>query len=89
MITPTIFYVGYTIVQEELSNELKKKWRFYVNRTTVLLFYGLAFLVYISGWSDKGISGLELIQIGSTLFYFPVYGELSWIFNIQCSSFYS
>ena len=81
MITPTIFYVGYTIVQETLSNDLKKKWRFLVNRTTVLLFYALALLVYISGWSDKGISGLELIQIGSNIFYFPVYGELSWIFN--------
>ena len=81
MITPTIFYIGYTIVQEILPNDLKKKWRFFVNRTTVLLFYGLAFLVYISGWSDKGISGLELIQIGSNIFYFPVYGELSWIFN--------
>ena len=83
MITPTIFYVGYTIVQETLSNDLKKKWRFFVNRTTVLLFYGLAFFVYISGWSHKGISGLELIQIGSNLFYFPIYGELSWVFNIN------
>lgn len=80
MITPTIFYVGYTVVQEILSNDFKKKWRFFVNRTTVLLLYGLAFLVYISGWSDKGISGLELIQIGSNTFYFPVYGELSWFF---------
>ena len=81
MLTPTIFHIGYTIVQEMLPTELKKKWRFFVNRTTVLLFYGLAFLVYVSGWSHKGISGLELIQIGSSLFYFPVYGELSWIFN--------
>ncbi|KAA0955524.1 EAL domain-containing protein [Sporosarcina sp. ANT_H38] len=81
MITPTIFYIGYTIVHEILPNDLKKKWRLFVNRTTVLLFYGLAFLVYISGWSHKGISGLELMQIGSNTFYFPVYGELSWIFN--------
>ena len=81
MITPTIFYIGYTIVQEILPNDLKKKWRFLVNRTTVLLFYALSLLVYISGWSDKGISGLELMQIGSNIFYFPVYGELSWIFN--------
>ena len=81
MITPTIFYIGYTIVQEILPNDLKMKWRFFVNRTTVLLSYGLAFLVYISGWSHKGVSGLELMQIGSNIFYFPVYGELSWIFN--------
>ena len=81
MITPMIFHIGYTIVQEMLPNELKKKWRFLVNRTTLLLSYGLAFLVYVSGWSHKGISGLELMQIGSSIFYFPVYGELAWIFN--------
>jgi len=81
MITPTIFYIGYTIVQEILPKDLKKKWRFFVNRTTVLLFYGLASVVYISGWSHKGIIGLELMQIGTNIFYFPVYGELSWIFN--------
>ncbi|WP_162212717.1 sensor domain-containing protein [Lysinibacillus contaminans] len=81
MVTPTIFYVGYTIVQEILANEFKKKWSFLVNRTTVLLSYALALLVYIIGWSDKGVSGLELIQIGSNIFYYPVNGDLSWIFN--------
>jgi len=81
MITPTIFYVGYTIVQETFSNDLKKKWRFLVNRATVLLLYSLSLVAYIVGWSDKGISGLELIQIGSHIFYFPIYGELSWVFN--------
>lgn len=81
MITPTLFYVAYTIVQEMLADDLKKKWRFLVNRSTVLLFYAMTFLVYIIGWSDKGVSGLEVIQKGSTIFYFPVYGELSWFFH--------
>ncbi|SER70374.1 EAL domain-containing protein [Psychrobacillus sp. OK032] len=81
MITPTLFYVAYTIVQEILSNDLKRKWRFLVNRTTVLLFYAIAILVYITGWSDKGVSGLEPIQNGSNIFYFPVYGELSWFYH--------
>ena len=80
MIPPTIFYIGYGIVQETLPMNLKKKWQFLVNRTTVLLLYGVAFVVYLIGWSDKGVSKIELIQIGSNLFYFPVYGELSWTF---------
>ena len=80
MVTPTIFYVAYTIVQELPANGFKTKWRFIVNRTTVLLSYGLALLAYITGWSDKGISGLETIQLGTNKFYFPINGELSWIF---------
>ncbi|MGE7690088.1 EAL domain-containing protein [Lysinibacillus sp. NPDC097214] len=81
MVTPTILYIGYTIVQEILPDDFKKKWCFLVNRTTVLLSYGMALLVYIIGWSDRGINGLELVQIGSNIFYYPVNGELSWIFN--------
>lgn len=80
MITPTIFHIAYTIVSEVLPNDMKIKWQFFVNRTTVFLFYGVAFFVYATGWSDNGIQNIELIQIGSSIFYFPVYGELSWIF---------
>ena len=81
MLTPTILYIGYTIVQEMLTDELKAKWRFVVNRTTVFFSYVLASLVYIIGWTDKGIAGLELMEFDSNLFYFPINGELSWIFN--------
>ncbi|MFC7686546.1 EAL domain-containing protein [Ureibacillus sp. GCM10028918] len=80
MITPAIFHIGYTIVQEILPDHLQKKWQNFVNLPTVLAFYGLAFLVYIVGWSDNGVSTLELIQIDSNTFYFPVYGELYWTF---------
>ena len=81
MITPTILYIGYTIVQEILPQELKKKWRMFVNRTTVFLSYALASLAYIIGWTNQGITGLELIQFDSFKFYFPINGELSWFFN--------
>ena len=81
MVTPTIFHIGYTIVQEELSDDLKKRWSNLVNRKTLLLFYACSLFVYIIGWSDKGIKGLELIQMRIDAFYFPVYGELSWIFS--------
>lgn len=80
MITPVFFHVGYTIVQEILPEEMQKKWKPYVNRTTLYLIYGLAFLVYIVGWSKNGVSSLELMQVGSNEFYFPVYGKLSWTF---------
>ncbi|MDS9472608.1 EAL domain-containing protein [Sporosarcina pasteurii] len=87
MITPTFFYLGYTIVQEMLPKDLAKKWQLFINRSTVLLFYGIAFFVYIISWSDKAIQRIELMNIGSSIFYFPVYGELSWIyiFNIMLS----
>lgn len=81
MLTPAVFHIGYTIVQEILPDHLQKKWLSFVNRTTVLLFYGLAFLVYIVGWSSTGVKELELLQIDSNQFYFPVYGELSWTFH--------
>ena len=81
MVTPTVFHVGYTIVQEELSDALKKRWSKLVNRKTLLLFYAYSLFVYIIGWSDKGIKGLELVQIEKDEFYFPVNGELSWIYS--------
>ena len=81
MVTPTIFYIGYTIIQDTFTDDLKKKWRFLVNRTTVFFFYVLAFIVYAIGWSKEGISDLVLIQIGANTFYFPVYGNLHWVFT--------
>lgn len=83
MLTPTIFYVGYTIVQEMLPSEYQKKWRSIVNRTTVFISYAFALFVYIIGWSSKSIRGLERIQMDTSVFYFPVDGELSWIFNFN------
>src|SRR4051812_306534 len=32
MLTPMIFHIGYTLVQEMLPTALKEKWRFLVNR---------------------------------------------------------
>ena len=82
MVTPTIFHIGYTIVQEELPDALKKRWS--KSLSTVKHFYyfmPIPYLVYITGWSDKGIKGLELVQIEKDVFYFPVNGELSWIYS--------
>ena len=81
MVTPTVFHVGYTIVQGELSDDMKERWSHIMNRKTLLLIYAYSLFNYIIGWSDKGITSLELVSIGESEFYFPVYGELSWIFN--------
>lgn len=81
MVTPIVFHIGYTIVRDELQNASKKRWSKLVNRKTLLLFYAYSLFVYITGWSDKGIKGLELVQIEKDVFYFPVDGELSWIYH--------
>ncbi|PYF08293.1 sensor domain-containing protein [Ureibacillus chungkukjangi] len=81
MVTPTLFYIGYIMVQETLSNDLQKKWRFLVNRTTVIISYVLAFIVYLIGWTSSGIKDLQLIQEGTNIFYFPIYGEHHWVFQ--------
>ncbi len=81
MVTPTILYIGYSIVQELLLDEYKKKWSILVNGTTVFLAYVLSLYVYIVGWSVYEIKGLELIQYGSNTFYYPINGELAWIYN--------
>ncbi|WP_455717496.1 putative bifunctional diguanylate cyclase/phosphodiesterase, partial [Anaerosporobacter sp.] len=81
MVTPTILYIGYTIVQELLHDEYKKKWSLFVNGTTVFIGYVLSLYVYIVGWSVYEIKGLELVQYGSNTFYYPINGELAWIYN--------
>ena len=81
MVAPMIFYIGYTIVEEVLSEEDSKKWRIIFNRKFVFLSFFLAIVAYIIGWTNKGVAGLELMQKGSNVFYFPIDGELSWVFN--------
>ena len=88
MVTPLIFYIGYTIVQEVLSAEYRKKWRYIMNSYTVVISFGLAAVTYIVGWTDKGVSGLELIHKGSNAFYFPIDGELSWVFSSNLVMFF-
>ena len=87
MITPMLFHLGYIIAQEMSASELKKKWRLLVNRNVVLILYVISFLVYLSSWSEYGIRDLVLLEIGQSIFYFPVYGELSWIFYTNIALF--
>ncbi|WP_394232304.1 putative bifunctional diguanylate cyclase/phosphodiesterase [Niallia oryzisoli] len=81
MVTASLFHIAYMIVQEELPNESKSKWRKLVNRKTLIFFYTVSFLAYLTSWSHEGVKDLELIRTGTIDFYFPVSGELGWIFN--------
>ena len=89
MVSPAIFHIGYTIVQEELSDGLKKRWNKLVNRKTLGLFYAYSLLVYIIGWTNKGITGLELVTIENNRFYFPINGDLAWIYDLMFFSLFS
>ncbi|SOC39960.1 putative bifunctional diguanylate cyclase/phosphodiesterase [Ureibacillus acetophenoni] len=80
MITPMLFHLGYTIAQEMLSDNLKKKWRFIINKYAVSLLYLIAVVSYLTSYSKYGVQKLELLEVGQSIFYFPVYGELSWVF---------
>ncbi|WP_064093115.1 putative bifunctional diguanylate cyclase/phosphodiesterase [Rossellomorea aquimaris] len=82
MVTPTLFYVAYIIVQEEFLDFRKSKWRFIMNRKSIIFFYTWSFVVYLVGWSNNGIHDLKLINTDQFFsFYFPVYGSLSWVFH--------
>ncbi|WP_052504493.1 putative bifunctional diguanylate cyclase/phosphodiesterase [Rossellomorea aquimaris] len=82
LVSPTLYYVAYTIYQEEFPNFKRSKWRFVMNKYSVLFFYIWSFIVYLVGWSKHGIDKLILIKPkGSFEFYFPIYGELSWVFH--------
>ncbi|MFD2803397.1 EAL domain-containing protein [Litchfieldia salsa] len=88
MLTPTLFYVGYTITQQEIPMLFKSKWRYIMNRKTVIVFYGWSFIVYLVGWSKNGIASLKIIQPNEAFhFYFPTYGNLSWIFDTNVLMF--
>ncbi len=82
LVSPTLFYVAYTIYQEEFPSGRRSRWRFVMNKYSVIFFYVWGFIVYFVGWSQHGIDRLMLINPSGVYgFYFPLYGELSWVFQ--------
>ncbi|WP_335872515.1 EAL domain-containing protein [Bacillus sp. 2205SS5-2] len=82
MVTPTLFLIAYIIISEELPDILNSKWRYVMNKKNVVLLYLWGLLVYVIGWSSLGISSFELMEYEQSFhFYFPIYGELSWVFH--------
>ena len=82
MVTPTMFYLCYTILKQ-LPHEQQFKWRYVLNTYTVSFAFIASFIVYIIGWTDGGIVDLKLVQIDHNEFYFPIYGSLNWVFYVN------
>jgi len=82
LLTPTLFYVAYIVVNEHLPQMGDTKWKYVMNNRVVLAFYAWGLFAYIVGWSERGISGLTLMEPNAwNSFYFPEYGSLSWVFT--------
>ncbi|MCZ2257372.1 putative bifunctional diguanylate cyclase/phosphodiesterase [Sporosarcina sp. G11-34] len=80
MLTPTLFYLVYSIAKHMVKDNLDSNWRFVINKYVVFILYVWGFFVYLIGWSTKGIYELVLIKSD---FLFPVYGSMSWVFNLN------
>ena len=84
MLTPTLFYLVYSIAKHMVKGDLDGNWRFAINKYVVFILYVWGFFVYLIGWSTKGIYELVLIKsVNKTDFLFPVYGSMSWVFNLN------
>lgn len=88
MLTPTLFYVAYVIANKLSKDAQENSRRYIINRYFVILFYIWSTVVYIVGWSDKGIQKLVLIESSIySSFLFPTYGSFSWVFHSNVGLF--
>ncbi|MHA6259285.1 putative bifunctional diguanylate cyclase/phosphodiesterase [Sporosarcina sp. CAU 1771] len=84
MLTPTLFYLAYSIAINNFSFGLETKWRFVVNKYVLVSLYIWGLFVYLIGWTSSGVKELVFIEtIGGSGFLFPIYGSLSWIFTLN------
>ena len=71
LVSPTLFYVAYTIYQEEFPSGRRSRWRFVMNKYSVIFFYVWGFIVYFVGWSQHElIDSCLSIQVVFTGFIF-------------------
>ncbi|GIN89475.1 hypothetical protein J6TS1_23680 [Siminovitchia terrae] len=88
MLSPALFHFAYSIEKELVTDDLGVGWKLFVNKYVVFLFYVWSFIVYLMGWSKKGIEEIILIETGSHAgFYFPIYGTHSWAFHSNVALF--
>ncbi|BCB05797.1 putative bifunctional diguanylate cyclase/phosphodiesterase [Bacillus sp. KH172YL63] len=88
LLSPTLFYVAYTIYHEQFQSSGRSRWRYIMNKTSVLSFYIWGLIVYFVGWSEYGIDRLVLVNPeGSYGYYYPLYGDLSWVFHANLCLF--
>ncbi|WP_223701184.1 sensor domain-containing protein [Sutcliffiella deserti] len=84
MLTPIFLYVAYIMSVELVPKFQQSKWRFVVNKITVIMSFIFAVAVYIINWTSQGVSQLVMIRYENvTPFLFPEYGSLSWVFQIN------
>ncbi|PFO03314.1 PAS domain S-box protein [Bacillus sp. AFS076308] len=85
MLAPTLFSVIYTAINQTQMVESRMV-KYAVNKFTVVILYIWSTFVYLIGWSHKGIQSFELVKPQGLIkvsFLYPVYGDLSWIFNFN------
>ncbi len=82
MLSPSLFFVAYIIIQEEFPGFTHSKWQLIMNKRNVVLLYIWSLGVYLVGWSKKGIESFNLISPDESFhFYFPVNGSLAWVYQ--------
>lgn len=87
-----VFYIAYVIIRNhpttfKVDNILNRILKFIFNKKMLTLGIIWTSFVYFINWTELGIEGLRVIQAHSILFYFPVYGPLSWIYTLHMSTF--
>ncbi|MFC4769558.1 PAS domain S-box protein [Effusibacillus consociatus] len=83
MLAPALLTVAY-IASREMSSEgvIDRTCRLVLNKYVVMAFYLWSVIVYLAGWSDKGIKDVHLIENSSTNLLYPTYGEWGWTFKL-------
>lgn len=84
LLTPALFYVAYVIGTENKFPLTNKIWKIILHKNAVYAFYIWSFLVYLVGWNKEGIESFIVIKSDKYMNYlFPIYGDFSWIFNLN------
>lgn len=91
---PVVFYITYIIINKHTTTFKDRNFFNFILRVifsrkafVVLLIWST--VVYVVNWTSFGIKKLVVRQTfySSITFYFPEYGNLSWIFVLHMSSF--
>ncbi|WHY00384.1 ATP-binding protein [Neobacillus sp. DY30] len=91
---PIVFYITYIIINKHTTtfkdNFFNLLLRVIFSRKTLIVLLIWSTVVYITNWTSFGIKKLVVRQASysSIEFYYPEYGNLSWIFVLHMSSFF-
>jgi diguanylate cyclase (GGDEF)-like protein/PAS domain S-box-containing protein len=85
MLGPVLFSIIYTAINPKQMVESRLV-KYAVNKFTVITLYVWSIFVYLIGWSHKGIQSFEVVEPEGLIkvsYLYPVYGDWSWIFNLN------